>query len=376
MIYLDNAATTGKKPISVIRAVEKALTNYSANPGRSGHKPSEETAAAVYRAREKAARFFGASGPENVAFTANCTHSLNCVIKGVLGYGDHAIVSNLEHNSVMRPLYKIGINFDSAEVSLTDDDATIRDFERKIRPNTKLIICTGASNVLGKMLPLKDIGLLARKRGILFAVDAAQIAGISEINMEQMYIDYLCVAPHKGLYAPMGTGILICEKPLKNTVLEGGTGTDSINPNQPDTMPEQIESGTVNVPGIMGVAAGIDYVSSKGVNNIYRHEMQLCRLLYKGLEKNKNIILYTPYPEDGMYAPVISFNMKGVKSDELARILDRSGIYVRAGLHCAPTAHRLMGTLETGSVRVCPSAFTSPQEIFYLLRVLKSIKSV
>ena len=374
MIYFDNAATTGKKPTEVIRAVDGALRELSANPGRSGHNASLKTADAVYSVREKTAEFFGASGAENVVFTLNCTHSINCVIKGVLKKGEHAVTSSLEHNSVMRPLIKEEIPFDTAYVSLADDSLTLREFERKIRPNTRLVICTGASNVLGKTLPIAEIGALCRERGVLFAVDAAQIAGVMPINMRQMNIDYLCVAPHKGLYAPMGIGVLICEKPIENTIIEGGTGTNSAELFQPESLPERLESGTVNVPEIMGLSAGIDYVKGVGIKKIYSHEMKLIRYLYKELSKNDRVQLYTPEPKDGLYAPVLSFNVYGKTSAEVSQYLNGKGIAVRGGLHCAPSAHRQIGTLDIGAVRVSVAAFNTPAEITSLIKAIKQIK--
>ena len=374
MIYFDNAATTGKKPTEVIRAVDGALRELSANPGRSGHNASLKTADAVYSVREKTAEFFGASGAENVVFTLNCTHSINCVIKGVLKKGEHAVTSSLEHNSVMRPLIKEEIPFDTAYVSLADDSLTLREFERKIRPNTRLVICTGASNVLGKTLPIAEIGALCRERGVLFAVDAAQIAGVMPINMRQMNIDYLCVAPHKGLYAPMGIGVLICEKPIENTIIEGGTGTNSAELVQPEGLPERLESGTVNVPEIMGLSAGIDYVKGVGIKKIYSHEMKLIRYLYKELSKNDRVQLYTREPKDGLYAPVLSFNVYGKTSAEVSQYLNGKGIAVRGGLHCAPSAHRQIGTLDIGAVRVSVAAFNTPAEITSLIKAIKQIK--
>ena len=371
MIYLDNAATTGKKPANVIKAVDAALREYSANPGRSGHTASLKTASAVYAAREKTAALFGASGPENVVFTLNCTHSINCVIKGVLKKNDHAVTSSLEHNSVMRPLVKTGVPFDVARVSLTDDRLTLSEFERKIRPETRLVICTGASNVLGKMLPVAQIGALCRSRGVLFALDAAQIAGVVPINMREMNIDYLCIAPHKGLYAPMGLGVLICEKPIENTLTEGGTGTNSIEMVQPDSLPERLESGTINVPAIIGLSAGIDYVSRLTLDRIYSHELGLCDYLYRELSKIEKVKLYTPEPAAGSYAPVLSFNVYGKNSAELAQYLSDRGIAVRGGLHCAPAAHRQIGTLGEGTVRVSVAAFNTPQEIKMLISAVK-----
>lgn len=374
VIYFDNAATTGRKPTGVIRAVDGALRELSANPGRSGHTASLKTADAVYSAREKIAEFFGASGAENVVFTLNCTHSINCVIKGVLKQGEHVVTSSLEHNSVMRPLIKESIPFDTAYVSLTDDTSTLREFERKIRPNTKLVICTGASNVLGKTLPIAEIGALCKERGVLFAVDAAQIAGVIPINMQEMKIDYLCIAPHKGLYAPMGVGILICEQPIENTIIEGGTGTNSAQLIQPESLPERLESGTVNVPGIMGISAGIDYVKGMGINKMYSHEMKLIRYLYKELSKIDKVELYTPEPKDGLYAPVLVFNVYGRTSAEVSSYLNNKGIAVRGGLHCAPSAHRQLGTLEKGAVRVSVAAFNTSGEIGSLVKAIKQMR--
>lgn len=374
MIYFDNAATTGRKPIGVIKAVDLSLRELSANPGRSGHTASLKAADAVYSVREKTAKFFGASGAENVVFTLNCTHSINCVIKGVLKPGEHTVTSTLEHNSVMRPLIKEQIPFDTAYVSLTDDRITLREFERKIRSDTRLVICTGASNVFGKMLPIAEIGALCKDRGVLFAVDAAQIAGVIPINMREMNIDYLCIAPHKGLYAPMGIGILICEKPIENTIIEGGTGTNSRELVQPDTLPERLESGTVNVPEIMGISAGIDYVNQIGINKIYAHEMKLIRYLYKELSKIEKVELYTPEPRDGMYAPVLSFNIYGKTSTEVSEYLNDKGIAVRGGLHCAPFAHRQIGTLERGTVRVSVASFNTAAEAANLIKAIRRIR--
>ncbi|MBS6565568.1 MAG: aminotransferase class V-fold PLP-dependent enzyme [Clostridiales bacterium] len=371
MIYLDNAATTGKKPQSVINAVDSSLREYCANPGRSGHAVSMKTAAAVYNTRQELADFFGATGAENVVFTMNCTHSINCVIKGLLKAGDRVVTSSLEHNAVMRPLYKVGAAVDVAAVSLTDDNITLNNFERLIRPDTKLVICTGASNVLGKALPIGQIGALCRIRGVPFAVDAAQTAGVFPINMQKQDIDYLCIAPHKGLYAPMGIGVLICEKPLKNTILVGGTGTNSAELVQPDFLPERLESCTVNVPGIMGTAAGLKYVKKLGTEKIYSHEMALCGLLYTELEKIPKVELYSPKPFPGGWAPLISFNVKGYKSGETARYLNEHGIAVRAGLQCAPTAHRVMGTIENGAVRAAPATFNTAADIKALISAIK-----
>ena len=274
----------------------------------------------------------------------------------------------------MRPLIKEEIPFDMAYVSLTDDRATLREFERKIRPNTRLVICTGASNVLGKTLPIAEIGALCKERGVLFAVDAAQITGVLPINMREMNIDYLCVAPHKGLYAPMGIGMLICEKPIENTIIEGGTGTNSSQLVQPEALPERLESGTVNVPAIMGISAGIDYVKGMGIEKIYAHEMRLIRYLYRELSKIDNVQLYTPEPKDGLYAPVLSFNVYGKTSAEVSHYLNDKGIAVRGGLHCAPSAHIQIGTLDSGAVRVSVASFNNSAEIASLIKAIRQMR--
>jgi len=376
MIYLDNAATTGKKPLSVINAVDNALKNYSANPGRSGHILAQRAADAVYRVREKTAVFFGAEGAEQVIFTSGCTGSINYVLKGVLKKGDHIIVSSLEHNAVMRPLTKMGISYDTAEVSHKDDMVTLENFSRLIRTNTKMIFCTGASNVTGKRLPIEKIGALCQDRGIFFGVDAAQTAGVVPINMKKINIDYLCVAAHKGLYAPMGIGILIARKPIPNTVIEGGTGNGSANLEQGAEMPEDFESGTQNLSGIIGVGAGIDFVKTKGIENIHRYEMSLVKRLYKALEKEEGIILYTPMPKEDSFVPVLVFNIEGKASGQTASLLNEKGVAVRAGLHCAPLAHKALGTLDVGAVRVCPSVFNTVSEMDYVAKILKSIKKL
>ena len=250
MIYFDNAATTNVKPQSVINAVDFALKNYSVNPGRSAYKSSMNASEKIYETRKELSDFFGAK-PENVAFTGNCTHSINCILKGVLKPGEHIVVSDLEHNAVMRPLFTLsknqGVKYSIAEIS-ENQEKTLKNFEQQITPKTRLIFCTHASNVTGQILPIERIGALCKERGLLFGVDAAQSAGVLPINMEKMNIDFLAVAPHKGLYSPMGIGVLIARKPIDFTVLEGGTGTNSVDLSQPLDMPERFESGTVNLP--------------------------------------------------------------------------------------------------------------------------------
>ncbi len=375
MIYLDNAATTGRKPPGVQEAVARALRGVTANPGRSGHQASLQAATLVYRCREALSRFFDADAPEQVAFTQNCTHSINCVLKGLLQAGDHVVVSSLEHNAVMRPLEALrrerGVVCDVAEVIFGDPDATFRAFERLIRPETKLVFCTHASNVTGECLPIARIGALCAAQGVPFGVDAAQTAGILPISMRKMQIDFLCVAPHKGLYAPMGVGVLIARKPLPHTLLEGGTGTDSVNFLQPSSPPERFESGTVNLPGIAGLAAGLEFVRQKGIEKICRHEIALLARFYDGLRALPGVRLYGERPTFGRTAPVLSFNLRQDASMQVGAYLDAHGVAVRAGLHCAPAAHARLGTIDSGTVRVCPSVYNRAEETERVLFLLK-----
>ena len=378
MIYLDNAATSGKKPERVINAVNLALRKYSANPGRSGHKLSLEASQLIFEARSAVKELFGADGEENVVFTLNCTHALNTVIKGVLQVGDHVIISDLEHNAVMRPLERLKrenkIAYDIAEVDMYDDDKTADNFRKLITPKTKLIVCTGASNVIGHILPIDKIGKLCQDNNIMLAVDAAQTAGVVPINMKKQNIDFLCIAAHKGLYAPMGAGVLIARKPIPHTIIEGGTGTASLSLIQPEDMPERLESGTISLPLIAGIKAGIEFVKSRGIENIYSHEFNMCRYLYDRLKRLPNIEIYSPHPCFLHTAPVISFNLKNKTSDETAGILNGKNIAVRAGLHCAPLAHKKTLTEQNGSVRVSLGVFNTKKELDYLVNVLKIIK--
>jgi len=373
MIYFDNAATSGTKPKEVINAVENALKNYSANAGRSGHQASVKTAEAVFETRKTAADFFGCEEPENVIFTASCTHSINCVIKGVLKRGDHVIISSLEHNAVVRPLKKTGLRFDIAPVSLESDEETVENFKKRIRPDTRLIFCTAASNVIGRKLPIEKLGALCRSRGILFAVDAAQGAGVMPINMQKMNIDYLCVAPHKGLYAPMGIGLLLCRKPIEKTLIEGGTGTKSLELSQPQEMPEKHESGTLNIPGIFGVKAGMDFVKKTTLDRIYTHEMNLVGFIYEKLEKMPETELYTPKMKMGEFLPVLSFNIRGRSSEQTAEFLSENSVAVRGGFHCSPLAHAMLGTLDRGTVRVSVGAFNSKNEAERFINIINNI---
>ncbi len=377
MIYFDNAATTGQKPQTVIQAVNNALKNFSVNPGRGGYSASKICAEQIYNCRRELADFFGAEDETGVIFTHNCTAALNMAIKGVASKGDHIITSSLEHNAVMRPLYQLkkqGVEVDIADVIFDDREATVRGFQKLIKSNTKLIVCTGASNVTGHILPIKEIGKIANERGVKFIVDAAQTAGVVRMDMAEMNIDYLCIAGHKGLYAPESIGVLIARKPIENTIIEGGTGTASYLYSQPDSMPERFESGTVAVPLIFGLRAGLDFVKSKGIKNIYKGEMSLAQSAYDRLSKIDGITLYSRRPEIDYTVPTLSFNLGFAESSAVAEQLGEMGTAVRAGLHCAPSAHSSIGTIERGTIRISFSAFNTFDEVLRFCEQVKRIK--
>lgn len=372
MVYWDNAATTWPKPTTVRVATCKANLLYGANPGRSGHKMSLAAAEQVYVCRRAVAEFFGLTDSAGVVFTGNCTMALNMVIYGVLRDGGEALTSDLEHNAVMRPLAQYG-KFRTVEWC-RDEQELVERFRRAIGPNTRLLICTHASNVFGVSLPIRRLGELAHRYGLLFCVDAAQSAGVLPIDMEADHIDFLCVAPHKGLYAPMGTGLLLC----RNTAILppfvcGGTGSHSLSMQQPDELPDRLESGTPNTSGICGVRAGIEFVNNRGREAVYQHEIRCLQQVYDRLAGCSSIHFYTPRPQVGNTVPVLSLNVDTIPSEQTAEMLDDHGIAVRAGLHCAPAAHRHFGTLEQGTVRLAPSAFSTAEEAAYISKVFLKI---
>lgn len=376
MIYLDNAATTYPKPAPVTQAVYDFMRKKAANPGRSGHKLSMAAAEEVYLCRSAIAEFFNAPGPECVAFTQNATQAINMALKGELIYkkGGHVVTSDLEHNAVMRPLHKLvsaGISYSTARVDLKNDDATLVAFESQITSKTVMIACTHASNVCGRILPIKRLGALCHEHGLKFIVDASQSAGVVPIDMKECNIDYLCLPGHKSLYGPMGTGVLVtsCGE-LLETIMEGGTGSNSVSLEQPDFMPDRLESGTLNAPGIAGLRMGVLFVAKRGVNVIYKKEMKDSLTLYDMLSDIKGVTLYTPRPEEG-YVPLISFNIDGMTSSEAAALLDRQGFALRGGMHCAPSAHARFDTLSLGMVRASFGAFNTKKDAIMLAEAVE-----
>lgn len=377
MIYLDNCATTYPKPKAVQAAINEALVKYGANSGRSGFDMSMATAGKIFDCREKIAKMFNCKDVEKVIFTQNCTYALNMAIKGLLRYGDHVVISNLEHNAVVRPIETLAkrgfITYSIAEYN-SDPDVFCENISRLVTTNTTLIVCMHSSNVFGVSFPIEAIGKVAKNKNIKFVVDAAQSAGIVPIDIEKCNISVLCMPGHKGLYGPMGTGVMIVSGDFEmTTIIEGGTGSSSSEFIQPKFYPDRFESGTVNTVGIIGLSAGIDFVNSKGFDKIQKHEYFLINRAYDYLDNNPNVKLYLDRPAFPKTMPVISFNFKDYPSEQTASLLNEKGIAVRAGYHCAYTAHKAFGTYDIGTVRISPSMFTNEREIDAFGKTLKSI---
>ncbi len=378
MLYFDNAATTFPKPASVRKAVEEAFYCFGANPGRSGHKMGMETAKKVFETRKKAADFFGLSESENLVFTKNCTEALNIVLMSIGSEGGHFIISDLEHNSVLRPLFelkKLGkADFSVAEVFESEPEKTVESFRKLIRNDTKMIVATGSSNVFGVKLPIKMLAKLAHENGILFLADMAQTAGSEHMDMEKTGVDFICAPGHKGLLGPMGTGILAAKRPeLLKPHLLGGTGSYSLLPNQPEDLPEMLESGTLNVPGICGLFAGIERVVSEGEDKISEREIGLAQKLYSEISKIKNATLFTDFPEKETHSAVVSFVLGDLSGEKTAEKLSEKGVASRGGFHCSALAHQKMNTEKRGTCRLSIGPLNTEEEILKLIGIIHGI---
>jgi len=368
MIYLDNAATSWPKPPEVMQAMAHFMENVGASPGRSGHRLSVEAGRAVYRARESVARLFNVADPLRIVFGPNATEAINLALKGLLNPGDHVITSSMEHNSVMRPLRELekgGVEVTTVQCS-PEGELASGDLEKCIRKNTVLIVLNHGSNVIGRLLPGAAVGGIARKHGTLLLVDAAQTAGCCPIDVERDRIDLLAFTGHKGLLGPQGTGGLVIGervdfgemRPLKT----GGTGSRSEHETQPVFLPDQYESGTQNAVGLAGLDAGVRFVLEQGVERIHEHEVALARRLVEGLSRIPGVMLYG-VEELTRRTATVSFTIDGVQCSEAGLRLDEEyGILCRVGLHCAPAAHRTIGTFPSGTIRFSPGFFTPPEE--------------
>lgn len=379
LIYFDNAATTFPKPEEVYRKVDHILRNVGANPGRSGHRMALDANRIILDARDSIARLFNIEDSSRIVFTSNTTEALNIGIKGFLHSGDHVITSSMEHNSVTRPikaLEKTGVacaKVKCSEEGLLDPD----DVKRSIRPNTRLISITHASNVTGTINPVREIGEIARESGIRLLVDAAQTAGMLPIDVERDNIDMLACPGHKGLFGLQGTGFLYMAPDVRlEPVKEGGTGGNSEMDTMPDTLPERFEAGTMNTPGIGGLGEGVEFILREGIEKIRRHEILLTERLIRGLQDIGRVVVYGPRDAVRQMS-VISFGIKGKDPSDIGFVLDSSfGIMARVGLHCAPDAHRTIGTFPQGTVRISPGYFNTVEEVDIAIDAVRKIASL
>lgn len=377
MIYLDNAATSYPKPDKVYEEMLRCMKEYCANPGRGGHELSMRSGRAVMEAREKIANFFNIKDPMRLVFTKNATEALNIAIKGVLKKGDHVITTSMEHNSVIRPLKTLERDL-GIELTIIQGnefgEIDAEDFRKSIKSNTRMVVCTLSSNVNGIIMPIKEIGGITREKNILFLVDASQGAGTLEIDVEYLNIDLMAFPGHKALLGPQGTGGLYVSEGIEITsLLQGGTGSSSENLFQPDLLPDALESGTLNTPGIVGLGYGIDFINSFGLSNIKEYKSLLINQIYDRLSNINGVIIYCK-KESSCNSGIIAFNFKEIDSTEVSYVLDKAyGIASRSGLHCAPLAHQTLGTIKSGIVRLSVGCFNTQAEINILLNALQEI---
>ena len=374
MIYLDNAATTMKKPQCVIDAVVAAMSHMG-NAGRGATSAALDASRVIYDTREKLSDLCNLQKPSRVAFTCNSTESLNTAIKGILSSGDHAITTALEHNSVLRPLYDLQAK--GMELSIVDCDENgnidYNDFEKLIKENTKAIVCTHASNLVGNVLDVKKIGSIAKKHNLIFIVDASQSAGVFNIDMQDMNIDILCFTGHKGLLGPQGTGGICVREGIDVRPLKvGGSGVNTFSKEQPVEMPTHLEAGTLNGHALAGLNAALDYLKEEGIDNIQKREEELMFRFYNGIKDIKDIKIFGNF--ENKRAAIVTFNVGDIDSaafsDELSFAYD---ISTRAGAHCAPLMHKAMNTVEQGAVRFSFSHYNTEEEIDTAIKAVKEI---
>jgi len=378
MIYLDNAATSWPKPEQVYIAVYLFMKQWCANPGRSAHLMGRMSAETVMKTRDALAALFNIENPLNIAFTANATQALNMAIQGVLRPGDHVVTTAMEHNSVLRPLHHLKQNgiIDYSVVMPYDSCGSISpdSVAAAIRPNTRLIVMSTASNVTGTVLPFEEVGEIAAEKGIPFLVDAAQGAGVLDMDVKAMNISMLAFPGHKGLMGPQGTGGLYVGPDVKiRPILYGGTGSRSFETVQPDFMPDMLEAGTVNTPGIAGLGAGLQWLGNVGTERIRKKKKILLEAFFSEISRAPDIRIHS-LKDAAKNSGIISLIIPGMDSSDIGTILDKKyGIAVRPGFHCAPLAHEALGTTKTGLVRISPGYFNTVQEMEYAARAIMEI---
>lgn len=366
MIYLDNGATTYHKPEAVIQAVADAM-RHMGNSGRGSHQASLGASRTIYDTRALVSELFGLGNPLQVAFTANSTASLNMAVQGIFSPGDHVITTMLEHNSVLRPLYRMRENGVELTIVRADRLGNIRyeDMEAAIRPNTKGIICTHASNLTGNLVDIARVGEICRRASLMFILDASQTAGVFDIDMGMMGIDVLCFTGHKSLMGPQGTGgICVREGISIRPLMAGGSGTHSYSELHPSDMPEALEAGTVNGHGIAGLHAALEFIKETGMESIRNREQLLMRRFYQGVSDIRGVTVYGDFSRMDLHAPVVALNIRDHDSGEVSDGLAMDyGIYTRAGAHCAPLMHQALGTVEQGAVRFSMSYYNTEEEM-------------
>ena len=378
IIYFDNAATSWPKPLETIAAMQNYMQNVGGSPGRSGHRLSLEAARIVFNTRDKLAQLFNVPDPLRIVLTKNATEGLNIAILGLLKSGDHVITSGMEHNSVMRPLRIMEARGAEITVIPCDVDGLIdpENILKAIKKNTKAIFITHASNVTGTVMPVADIGRIARERNLILCLDASQTAGCYPIDVKEMNIDLLAFTGHKALFGPSGTGGLYIRENLEKSiepVYLGGTGSRSEVEEQPDFMPDRYESGTPNTIGITGLQAGVEFILSKGIAQIKSEEEKLAQMFIDGISNLPEIMIYGQKSVKRR-TPAVSFNIMGMDPAAVSMQLDdRFGIMSRSGLHCAPSAHKTIGTFPSGTVRFSFSCFNTEEQVVFSIEALKII---
>lgn len=372
MIYFDSAATSFQKPAAVAAAMWEALASMS-SPGRGGYPAAAKAADTVFQCRSELSELFGLKNPEQVIFTLNATHALNLAIKTLVPSGGKAVVSGYEHNAVTRPLAALKVRILVAEAPLFEPEAAEKSFERLIDSDTDAVVCSHVSNVFGFVQPVEKIAAVCRKRGVPFIIDASQSAGVLPLDMTELGAAFIAMPGHKGLYGPQGTGVLLCGEDISvQPLLEGGTGSQSIQQQMPDFLPDRLEAGTHNVPGIAGLLAGVRYVRRRGLDKILDQERNLTQLAVHGLETVPGLRIYAS-PGLRHQTGVLSFTAEEKDVEEIGAALAELGIAVRTGIHCAPYAHRSAGTLDTGTVRLSFSDFNTPEEIARLIPAIRRV---
>ena len=379
MIYLDNAATSWPKPPEILKAMTDVLERAGGNPGRSGHQLSIAAARIIYDTREEIARFFGISDPLRVIFTGNATHAINLALTGILKPGDHVVTSSMEHNAVMRPLRhleKQGIRL-SIVPCATDGSIDINNLAKAMDSSTRLVVVTHASNVVGTLLPITEIASITHQVGALLLVDAAQAAGVIPIDMRAMGIDLLAFTGHKELLGPPGIGGLVISDNVDVSQIEplmrGGTGSRSESEEQPDDLPDKFESGTANLAGIAGLGAGLKWIMDRGIDEIRDHMKKLSQTLIDGLSTLPKVAIYGTLDSERS-AAIVSFTVTGKRVSEIGLRLDEEyGVLCRVGLHCAPAAHKTIGSFPEGTVRLAPGIFTTVNDVQEAIQAISKV---